>query len=155
MKNQDLIKQEWREQIRKALNSDNPDAFADALFAMNQAVTADFKDAMREYAQTKDESILAARGVRALTKGETELEGAIDYIDVVQNKLTAFLPVSKDMLNVGPTWIDAYVRAVLVEALGAALCKAIIAGTGKDEPIGMLKDVSKSANVQDGVSPDK
>lgn len=35
------------------------------------------------------------------------------------------------MMDAGPQWIDAYVRAVLAEALGAGLCKAIIAGTGK------------------------
>lgn len=84
-----------------------------------------------------------------------ELEGAIGKIDITTNKLTAFMPVSKDMLDAGPAWIDAYVRAVLTEALGGALCKAVVAGTGKDQPIGMLKDVSATANVQNGVYPDK
>ena len=43
----------------------------------------------------------------------------------------SFMVISKDMMDAGPQWIDAYVRAVLAEALGAGLCKAIIAGTGK------------------------
>lgn len=36
-----------------------------------------------------------------------ELEGAIGKIDITTNKLTAFMPVSKDMLDAGPAWIDA------------------------------------------------
>ena len=84
-----------------------------------------------------------------------ELNGSIDKIDVGTNKLTAFMVISKDMLDAGPAWIDAYVRAVLVEANGGGLCKGMVAGTGKNEPIGMLKDVSDSAAVVDGVYPDK
>lgn len=84
-----------------------------------------------------------------------ELDGAIGYLDLGINKLTAYMLVSKDMLYVGPEWVDAYVRAVLVEAIGAALCKAVIAGTGKDEPIGMMKDVSDDVTVTAGVYPDK
>lgn len=84
-----------------------------------------------------------------------ELSGAIDVIDVGTNKLTAFMIISKDMLDAGPVWMDAYVRAVLVEANGAGLCKGIVAGTGKNEPIGMLKNVADDAPVVDGVYPDK
>lgn len=84
-----------------------------------------------------------------------ELEGAIGKIDLGTNKLTAFMVISKDMLDAGPAWMDTYVRAVLVEANGAGLCKGLVAGTGKDEPIGMLKDVSDTAAVVDGVYPDK
>ena len=65
----------------------------------------------------------------------------------------SFMVISKDMMDAGPQWIDAYVRAVLAEALGAGLCKAIIAGTGKNEPIGMMKNPDGS--VTEGVYPDK
>lgn len=84
-----------------------------------------------------------------------ELSGAIGEIDVSQNKLTAFMTVSRDMLDAGPEWMDAYVRAVLVEANGGGLCKGMVIGTGKDEPIGMTKDVSDGASVVNGVYPDK
>ena len=97
---------------------------------------------------------LAAWGALG-SKITKELDGAIGKIEIGTNKLTAFMAISKDMLDAGPVWIDAYVRAVLVEALGGALCKAIVAGTGKDEPIGMLKDVSDTASVTAGVYPDK
>ena len=82
-----------------------------------------------------------------------ELDGAIAKVEVGTKKLTAFMVISKDMMDAGPQWIDAYVRAVLAEALGAGLCKAIIAGTGKNEPIGMMKNPDGS--VTEGVYPDK
>jgi hypothetical protein len=83
----------------------------------------------------------------------TELSGAIGTIDVGTKKLTAFMAISRDMLDAGPEWMDAYVRAVLGEALGYGLAKGIVAGTGKDQPIGMLKDINGA--VTDGVYPDK
>lgn len=87
------------------------------------------------------------------SKIKDELSGAVGTIDVGTNKLTAFMAVSRDMLDVGPEWMDAYVRAVLQEALGYGLSLGIVAGNGKDQPIGMLKDINGS--VVDGVYPDK
>lgn len=84
-----------------------------------------------------------------------ELEGAIGLIQLGTNKLTAFMPISKDMINVGPQWMDAYVRAVLTEANSGGLEKAIVTGTGKDEPIGMDRDVSDEVTVTGGVYPQK
>ncbi|MEA4813913.1 MAG: phage major capsid protein [Oscillospiraceae bacterium] len=83
----------------------------------------------------------------------TELSGAIGTVDITLNKLTAFMAVSRDMLDVGPEWMDAYVRAVLAEALGYGLSQGIVGGTGKDQPIGMIKDLDGS--VTNGVYPDK
>jgi len=88
----------------------------------------------------------------AITK---ELSGAIGKIDLTLCKLTAFMPISKDMLDAGPAWIDAYVRAVLSEAVALALETAIVTGTGKDEPIGMDRDVSDNVTVTAGVYPKK
>lgn len=87
------------------------------------------------------------------SKITTALTGTIDKIELGTNKLTAYMVVSKDMLDVGPAWLDSYVRAVLSEAIGGALCKAIVTGTGKDEPIGMIKDLDGSVTA--GVYPDK
>ena len=83
----------------------------------------------------------------------TSLSGAIGTVSIDLNKLTAFMAVSRDMLDVGPEWMDAYVRAVLSEALGYGLSQGIVAGTGKDQPIGMMKDLAGS--VTNGVYPDK
>jgi HK97 family phage major capsid protein len=84
-----------------------------------------------------------------------ELSGAIGMIDLTLCKLSAFMPISKDMLAVGPAWIDAYVRGVLSEAIALALETAIITGTGKDEPIGMDRSVADDVTVTGGVYPKK
>ncbi|KOA76601.1 major capsid protein [Clostridium botulinum] len=68
-------------------------------------------------------------------------------------KLSAYIPVTKSMLDLGPQWLDKFVRAMLTESIAIALELAIVAGTGKNQPIGMLKNLSGS--VQDGVYPDK
>lgn len=84
-----------------------------------------------------------------------ELQGTIGKIDLTLCKLSAFMPISKDMLAVGPEWIDAYIRLTLSEAIAYALETAIITGTGKDEPIGMDRDVSDDVSISGGVYPQK
>ncbi|MEB9549535.1 phage major capsid protein [Bacillus cereus] len=80
------------------------------------------------------------------------LDEGFEQIPVNQLKLSAFLPVSKAMLDLGPNWLDRYVRTALVESLAIALEAAIVAGTGKDMPIGMIKDLD---NVTNGEHADK
>ena len=87
------------------------------------------------------------------TKITEELSGAIDTINIGLTKLTAFIPIDRDMIDAGPEWMDAYARAILAEAIGLGLCKGAVAGTGKDQPIGMLKDLNGS--VVEGVYPNK
>lgn len=84
-----------------------------------------------------------------------ELTSGFKEVDVTQNKLSAFLPVCKAMLDLGPEWLDSYVRQVLAEALANGLEDGIINGTGKDMPIGMTKQVGDDVSVQGGVYPDK
>lgn len=91
---------------------------------------------------------LTAKIIEELTSGFKE-------VDVTQDKLSAFLPVSKAMLDLGPTWLDAYVRQVLNEALANGLENGIIQGSGKDEPIGMMRQVGDSVNVVGNVYPMK
>lgn len=87
------------------------------------------------------------------TKIATELTGKIDVADLTLAKLSAFIPIPKDMLDLGPAWIDNYVRIILSEAISGGLEKAIIKGTGKNQPIGMCKNLSGS--VVEGVYSDK
>lgn len=87
------------------------------------------------------------------TKIAQELEGTITEKDFSTSKLTAFIPVPQDMLKLAATYIDAYVRKILADALGYQLENGFINGTGKDQPIGLLKDVDGA--VTGGVYPDK
>lgn len=67
-------------------------------------------------------------------------------------KVSAYVPVCKAMLALGPEWLDRYVRAILTESIALAMEKAIIAGDGQDGPVGITK---KIADVSDGIHQDK
>ncbi|MED0970069.1 phage major capsid protein [Bacillus paramycoides] len=72
---------------------------------------------------------------------------------IAQLKLTAFIPLANDMLKLGPVWVERYVRTMITEAMSVGLERGFVIGTGKNEPIGLLKD--PSGNVVGGVYPDK
>lgn len=82
-----------------------------------------------------------------------ELSHTFSKVKTDLYKLSAFIPVSKSMLDLGPNWLDKFVRTVLAESIAIALEEAIISGDGKGKPIGMLKDLGGA--VVDGVYPDK
>lgn len=86
----------------------------------------------------------------AITK---KLEVAFKKEKTELYKLSAFVPVCKSMLDLGPAWLDKFVREILMESLAVALELAIVAGTGKEQPIGMIKNLSGA--VIEGVYPDK
>lgn len=68
-------------------------------------------------------------------------------------KLSAFIPVPKDLIELAPQYLDAYVRRLLADALAYGLEYGFIKGTGKNMPIGMIKDLKGA--VTDGEYPDK
>lgn len=86
---------------------------------------------------------------------DKELQGAFKLFDVSLKKLTAWIPVSNDMLDLGATWLDRYVREILAEALWVGMETGIVSGDGLNCPIGMCKDVSDSASVVGGKYPDQ
>ncbi len=83
-----------------------------------------------------------------------ELSGEFEKVNMTLNSLTAFLPVAKSMLDLGAQWLDSYVREVLKDAIDRGLEEAIVAGTGIDMPIGMMKDLS-AARAEGEAYPDK
>lgn len=84
-----------------------------------------------------------------------EVTAGFRKINLTLKKLSAFLPISKAMLDLGPEWLDRYVRALLAEAIFTGLEDGIINGTGNKMPIGMKKQVGEGVTVTGGVYPDK
>ncbi|MCA1021799.1 phage major capsid protein [Halobacillus litoralis] len=66
---------------------------------------------------------------------------------ISQLKLTAFIPIAKDMLKLGPVWIERYVRTMIKEAMAVGLEKGFVAGSGQNQPIGLLKDVNSDTGA--------
>lgn len=91
---------------------------------------------------------LCAEIVQELTSGFKE-------VDTSLLKLSAFIPVCKAMLDLGPEWLDDFVRQVLYEAFANGLEYGIVAGSGNNEPIGMTRQVGDNVTVTGGVYPKK
>ncbi len=75
-----------------------------------------------------------------------EITSSFKVVDINQNKLSAYAIIEKGMLDLGPTFLDGYIRAVLAEAIYAGLELAIVSGSGVNEPIGLIKDISKGVS---------
>lgn len=84
-----------------------------------------------------------------------EATAGLKEIDTVLYKLSAFLPVAKAMLDLGPDWLDRFVRETLYEYLSNGLEVGIVTGEGKDQPIGMMRKVGDDVNVTGGRYPKK
>ena len=84
-----------------------------------------------------------------------ELTSGFKKINAMLLKLSAFIPVCKAMLELGPEWLDNYVRQVLYEALSNGLEAGIVDGNGNDQPIGMTRQVGAGVTVTDGIYPQK
>lgn len=90
--------------------------------------------------------VLNAQGAQAAAWGELnsgitkDLEGAIAVVDMTQCKLSALMFTTQDMLDLGPRWVDRYVRAILADALAAGLETGIVDGNGVKCPIGMTRN---------------
>lgn len=91
---------------------------------------------------------LCAEIIQELTSGFKEVDSSL-------LKLSAFIPVCKAMLDLGPQWLDRYIREILAEALANGLEYGLVNGTGKDEPIGMIRQVGDDVSVTGGQYPEK
>lgn len=86
----------------------------------------------------------------AITKS---LDATIKDVEFGVQKLTAYIPVPKDLLKLGAAYLDAYVRRILADALACGLEYGALKGTGKDMPISMTRDLAGA--VVEGVYTDK
>lgn len=84
-----------------------------------------------------------------------EITSAFKVMELTQCKLSAFTVIEKDMLDLGPTFLDGYIRMFLKDALLCGLEQAIITGDGKNKPLGLDRDISENVTVTGGVYPRK
>lgn len=84
-----------------------------------------------------------------------ELTGGLKMVSATLFKLSAFLPIAKSMLDLGPEWLDRFIRETLYEAFANGMEAGCVAGTGKNQPIGMIRQVGEGVTVTDGIYPEK
>lgn len=85
-----------------------------------------------------------------------EITSAFKTMDINQAKLSAFAIIEKGMLDLGPTFLDGYIRRCLAEALAVGLEDAIVNGNGVNKPIGLIKDIHEGVSYSTSTGyPDK
>lgn len=84
-----------------------------------------------------------------------ELTSGFKKINTGLYKLSAFMPVCKAMLDLGPEWLDNYVRQVLFEAFANGMEAGIVTGDGNKKPIGMDRQVGDNVTVTGNAYPKK
>lgn len=76
-----------------------------------------------------------------------EIQSSLKVVKLDQNKLSAYAFVELGMLDLGPVFLDGYIRTVLAEAIMSGLEYGIIKGTGVKEPIGLIRKISKGTAI--------
>lgn len=84
-----------------------------------------------------------------------ELTSGFKKVNTQLLKLSAFLPVCKAMLDLGPEWLDRYVREVLYEAFANGMEAGLVAGDGDKKPIGMIRQVGDNVVRSGNAYPEK
>lgn len=79
-----------------------------------------------------------------------EIEGALKVIDLSQSKYSAFCIIPLAIIDLGPTYMDAYVRAVLGEAIALGIEEAVACGTGVNMPCGLDKNPNGAKDPETG-----
>lgn len=74
----------------------------------------------------------------AITK---EITSGFKTVEITQCKLSAYAMIEKDMLELGPVFLDNYIRTFLRESIYVALEQGIVSGSGLKMPIGLNRDI--------------
>lgn len=77
-------------------------------------------------------------------KIKKELEAGFAKESATLYKLSAFLPICKAYLTLGPAWLDKFIRTLITESISKGLVKAIVSGDGINSPVGMNRDLEKA-----------
>lgn len=155
----EAMKSDSPKQALSGFNEVLPKTVIDAIFEditeahpLLEAIKFENAAALIEYLySTTDGRFLATWGQLCSTI-TTQLSASFAKLSLSQTKLSAFLPICKAMLDLGPAWLDRYVRTILYEAIANGLESGIVAGRGIAEgaaqaadkiyePIGMVKNL--------------
>ncbi|MCT6925396.1 phage major capsid protein [Metasolibacillus sp.] len=84
-----------------------------------------------------------------------QVNAAFREEQIGQLKLTAFAAIPKDMLELGPEYVERYVRELLVESYSVGLEYGLVNGRGpaQNEPIGLMKNVDSSTGAVTDKTP--
>lgn len=75
-----------------------------------------------------------------------EISAEIKGVDTTVKRGSAFLALAKALIDLGESYVEAFVRGVLTEVLLYVLESGAATGNGKESPIGMDRDLTKKTN---------
>jgi len=79
-----------------------------------------------------------------------QIESGFKTLNITQGKLSAFLVIPIDMLQLGPVFLDNYIRTILKEVMACGLEYGILKGKGvKCEPIGLVRDIHTGVSINE------
>jgi len=153
---------EYYEKLTEAFRSKNPkQALADTNLIMPETIV----DSVMEDLETEHELLSAinfentgfsvkwlvnTNGYQKAKWGEIddeivkEVTSGFKQMNMSQMKLSAFIPVPKSILDLGPSYLDNYVRKILIESLANGLEYGLVNNLNTAEgPIAMIADLSK------------
>ena len=77
-----------------------------------------------------------------------QIESGFKVLNITQGKLSAYVVIPMDMLDLGPAFLDNYIRTILKEVMACGLEYGIIKGTGvKGQPIGLVRNIASDVSV--------
>ena len=164
---------EFYQKFEQASNAKNPkQALSDMNLALPETVINDvFEDLRSRHpllskikflpVNANIRLLMNTNGYESATWGDLcdeivkEATGGLVEVDSALHKLSAFLLLCKQMIGLGPAWVDRFVRETLYEMYANGMEYGIITGTGKKMPIGMDRQVGEDVVVTAGVYPQK
>lgn len=151
----------YYEKLIEAFKSENPkQALTDPEIVMPETVLdAVFDDLQTEHPLLSHISFTNTRGAikflfskndfqkavwgKLCAEITEEIEASFSEIDMTLMKLSAFIPVCEAMLDLGPVWLDSYVRQILYEALANGMEDGIINNLNTTTgPVGMIANMT-------------
>lgn len=79
-----------------------------------------------------------------------EVKGAIKVMDISSAKYSAFCIIPIGLLDMGPAFLDSFVRATMAEAWALGIEDAIVNGTGVNMPVGLTRNPNSAFDQTTG-----
>ena len=112
-----------------------------------QVINFTYTGYMTKWLRNKHRAAKAVWGAITGTITE-EIVSDFEWMRIDQNKLTAFAVIPLDILDMGYSWVDAYIRRCLAEAVYDGLEDGIVNGTGiNNQPVGLIRDVHHGVSI--------
>jgi HK97 family phage major capsid protein len=131
-----VLPETTQERVFEDLTTEHPLLGAIGLQDLGAATRFIYSDATKAYAWGQLFGGIAGQVNAAFTEEQ-----------ISQLKLTAFAVIPNDMLELGPVWVERYVRTLLVESYSTGLEYGFVNGTGANQPIGLMKNVDPETSA--------